>query len=302
MLNIITQVLILFIYVLIGFIITKINIIDKRTINGISSLVIKVLLPSLILSSMNGQNFNLETLKNSYYLIIIGFFYYSFAFFYSSNLVKYIFKSDWNLYILLMVFANVGYMGYPIVKSFFGETGIFYAAIYNFSHGIFLWTIGISLMKNSNNNFKIHFKFLLNPGMISIILGFLFFIINFKIPQVIYIPMKNLGDACTPLAMMVIGSTFNEINLKSIFKKDVFILANIKMLIIPMILFIILSFIDIDNIVKGIIILISSMPCGANSVIFAKEYNKNYHLATRAVMFTTMFSVLSLPLILFLIF
>ena len=46
-----------------------------------------------------------------------------------------------------LMFANVGFIGYPIVSSIFGPKSIFYAALLNMPNTFFIFTAGVMLVK-----------------------------------------------------------------------------------------------------------------------------------------------------------
>ena len=46
----------------------------------------------------------------------------------------------------MAVFANVGFIGFPVVAELYGKEGTLYAVIYNLAYQIFLFTAGTALL------------------------------------------------------------------------------------------------------------------------------------------------------------
>ena len=112
---IVTQMVILFIIVIIGYFLSKKKMMDANFDRKLSVLVINVTCPSLILSSVMG-----DTLPDKSFilpLLIVGFATYIVliggAFLFPRLLpVK---AADRGIYSFMLAFGNVGFIGYPIV-------------------------------------------------------------------------------------------------------------------------------------------------------------------------------------------
>lgn len=300
--SVLIQASVLFILLIIGFILKKIKIMTDELGKGLSTLIIYVTLPSLIVTSMN-YKFSQDMLQNSIKLITIGFFVYMFMIIISIIFVKvfHIEVSQKGVYQFLIIFANVGFMGYPIVEVVFGKVGVFYAAIYNLWFNIMIWTLGIILI-NPKNEKKINLKALINPGTVSILLGFTLFIFSIKLPKPIYISLNKLGASTTPMAMLVVGSLLGDAKFKEIFgNSKLFIVALLRLIIIPLSVLFVLTRLNLPPVVAGIPVIISSMPTAANAAIFARRFDSDYRLASQGVFLTTLISIATIPLILFIL-
>jgi malate permease and related proteins len=66
-----------------------------------------------------------------------------------------------------LMFANVGFIGYPIVSSIFGPKAIFYAALLNTPNTFFIFTAGVMLVKGEYSLKSLNPKLLFSPAMIA---------------------------------------------------------------------------------------------------------------------------------------
>ncbi|MTI65544.1 MAG: AEC family transporter [Firmicutes bacterium] len=295
---IITQVSVLFILLSVGFICRKINLITDDLIKGLSNIIINVCLPALIITSLN-YKFDKGLFKNTLILLIVSLFIYIALF-----IVGYIFtkvlsikNSEKGVYIFLLVFSNVGFMGFPVINIVYGNIGIFYSSFILLWFNLLLWTVGIILV-NPKDKFKL--KSVINPGIISLCIGLAIFIFSLKIPKPIYLSLKSLANTTTPLAMMVVGALLGSVKLKSLFKDfKLLTFVLLKLLLIPLVLLIVLKFFIIPDIIIGILVIIFSMPSAVNASIFSRRYDSDYILASKGVFLTTFFSIVTIPLIIY---
>lgn len=295
-----SQVSVLFILLLIGFILKKTNIITDELGKGLSGLIIYATLPALVITSMN-YKFSKDMLSNSIKLFIIGFFIYLGLIIISIIFTK-IYKTpkkQSGVYKVLIIFANVGFMGYPVVELVYGKIGVFYAAFFNLWFNILLWTLAIFLL---NSNSKISLKSLINPGTISILLGFFLFIFSIKLPGPIYTSLNKLGASTTPMSMLVVGSMLGDAKIKEIFlNKKLIAISIIRLIIVPMLVLFSLSLFNLNEIVIGIPAIIMGMPSAANAAIFSRRFDSDYRLASQGVFLTTLLSIISIPFVIYII-
>jgi len=294
------QVLILFLILMVGYIANKLNIIPKSLNKQLSNLIIKVTMPAIILISTQIE-FNKENLSNSIWILGMSFV----IFVVSVILAQLIFRNSKDdekaVLKFATVFSNCGYMGFPILYGLFGDIGIFYGAIFQIPFNIFLWTYGVIIFKKHKDIKKILVD-VLNPSMIALVLGFIFLAFKFKIPDPFYSSIEYIGQLTTPLSMLVIGATLGTIQISKVLgDKKVYIISTIRLLIIPLACFFIFIPFKPPSMAITIVVLLFAMPCAAATTIFAQEYNGNAKLASGIVSFSTLISMVTIPLVMMLI-
>lgn len=298
--NVLNQIFILFLLIFTGFIARRIRILNDNITKGITDLILKITLPSMIISSMI-KDFTLELLLKSGQIVIISIVIYVFMII-LSLFIPIIIKSkshEKGVFKFSLVFSNVAFMGFPVVNAVFGEQGVFYTSIYNLPFNILVFTLGIMfLIKKDNENNTFNIKMFFNPGIISVIIGFVLFIFSIKLPYSIHQTINTLGNTTTPLSMIVIGSLLCKVRISFIFSNiRVYIITFFRLIIVPLFVFFVLRNFVSDYLILGIPVLISAMPVAANSAILAEEYGGNSELASQMVFISTLFSIISIPFI-----
>jgi predicted permease len=283
-----------------GVVAKKKNIITEEVEKSMSSILIRIGMPAMVLSS-SAIAYDSEILPNMLSIFLITVSSYALIIIFgmlNSSLFKFE-KSTGNVYISLIVFANVGFMGYPVARALYGDIGVFYTSIVNLVFSAMMWTYGILLY---NSKEKLNLKSLLNIGTISSLLGIVLFLLQITIPAPVLSALDLTGKMTTPLSMLVIGAMIANVNIKDLFNDwKVYWLSFVKLLVIPLITAFLLKLFNFNDMVVSLCTVMAAMPSAATNAIFAKEFNVNPSFASIGVFFTTLLCIVTLPLMLFLL-
>lgn len=295
---VVEQVLVLFMLIVVGYGIKKLGIVSEAINKEIGNLVINIALPAFLIVSMN-MKFSMEMMWNSGIFVIISFGVYAFfavAAKFISRLLRVEGKSQ-DVFEYVLLFSNVGYMGYPVIHVVYGETGVFYTAIYNLSFSLLVWSYGVYLM-NRHSDHKEKRKGFLNPGLLAVLIGFAMFAFSIELPRPVFQTLKMIGDTTTPLSMMFIGFILAESKLSELLTDwKIYALSGIRLLILPMMVFAGLSMLGLKDMMLTIPVIIAAMPAAANTAIIAAKYHSDFKLASQVIFVSTLISVLTIPMV-----
>ena len=76
-----------------------------------------------------------------------------------------------------------------------------------------------------------------------------------------------------------------------------YLVSLMRLLILPLSVFFVLSLLDVDELMTDTITLISAIPVGTLNVIFSKKFGGDSHLANETMMQSLVLSVVTIPLI-----
>lgn len=301
----VSQMIMLFLILALGYIIFKLKLVDEKFTKTFSQLILKVTMPATILSSV------LDLKERQPLVDVLMSLGIAFAMFFIilpllGFLLAKIFrvkKNSTGLYVFMIIFSNVGFMGFPVIEALAGSVGLFYAAIYNLVFNIAVFTIGVWLInKDKGNNTKFDIKLLLTPGVIVAFLSLVVYFINIKPPAMICNTVRMVGSITSPAAMLVIGFTLARMDIKSVFSHwRIYPWTIAKQLIIPLILWIPFSAIIKNEILLTVTFILFAMPVANNAVLFANTYDGDSSLAARSVFITTLFALITVPLCVWLV-
>ncbi len=195
------------------------------------------------------------------------------------------------------VYSNCGFIGIPLIGSVLGNEGVFYLTAYMTVFNLLTWTHGLSLMKG---NFRLRNlrDGLLSPMVLSTLLAMALFFIQFEIPGPLLDSMNYIADMNTPLAMMVAGFSVAHSNLKDICTNlSIYKVAALKLLAIPLAVLLFLSFLPLDSTVAYTTLIASACPTATTITMMSILYNKNHAYASEIFSFTTVLSILTIPVV-----
>ena len=299
-LSVVEQVFVLGIVMLLGFIICKTGYVEAKAKDSISKLIVNLILPCLIISSVSKQEFKSEMLGEIFLVIVMSVFCIGTLFFigvFTAKLLN-IPRATQSVHKLLMSLGNVIFIGYPIITSVYGEEGFFYAIVYWMINDMTLWTIGVLMFSQDKSENSYSIKKLANPNTISFLIATIMFIFGIKLPPVIHRAAEEVGALTTHLSMIFIGMALAAVNIKAAMKKWwIFLVAPIKLVIMPVVFIFIFKSFGIKEVVLGTIVLEAAMPAQTVLTILANEHKADYEYAAVGMFITTVLSLVTLPFV-----
>lgn len=304
--TIVNSILTLGLAMLVGFLCVKTGYITEEQKNALSKIIVKVTLPVLVVTSLTKLELDHEKILNAVYvlilaLIVIGIMYA--AGFITSKLFR-MNKKRAVIHACMSCFGNVVFMAYPLIQALYGEEGLFYAAIFALANDLYLWTWGVYKLASSQSgetSLKKNLKNLINPATIGFVISFFMMLTGLKFTGVINDVLTGIGGTTTYLSMLFIGGTLAMVDFRHIYRRvSLFVLAAVKMIILPICLIMFLKLINISDIVKYVVILQTAIPSSTVLTILATEYKNDVVYSAEGVFITTIASLLTVPLVYYL--
>lgn len=288
------QVAILMLFAVIGFALAKFKKVDSKSTKFLSTLVVFVFLPATTFKSF-ATNFTIQYIKEKYDILIVSAIgttvIATIGFFLTKLLTKDKYRR--SVYTYSLTVPNTGYMGLPLIQA------IFPAEVLNFllfilPINIYLYSIGYcSLIKA-----KLSFKKLINPPLIAIALGAAFGLSGLKLPDFATDFLSTASAPMGPCTMLILGMTLSEYSLVKLLKQPMnYVIAAMRLVIIPTIAVLILKFLGITNAILPALVAYS-MPCGLNTVVFPKLVDEDCETGAALALISTAFSMATIPIML----
>ena len=298
---VIEQVGILSFVMLLGFIVVKTGYVDAKYKDGISKIIVRLVLPCLVISSISEKDLSAEFLGDMALVVTLSLFCIFTLFclgVLSAKILK-VPEETKAVHKLLATTGNVIFIGYPIISSVYGEEGFLYAIIYWLLNDSFLWTVGIYMFsKGKTENKTALWKNLLNPNTLSFLVAIIMLIFKIKLPPVIGPAVASVGGLTTYLSMIFIGMALATVDVKKAFKKWwIFAIAPLKLVVMPLVFLLIFREHGIKELILGAIVLETAMPSQTVLSIVANEHDADFEYAAVGMFVTTVASMLTLPLV-----
>lgn len=298
------QIEVFVVYMLIGIFAVKMHFLDREKLGVLSGCITKILLPLLIFTNtINGTT--RKQFLSSVVIILLAAVLYLTLYVVSAILAK-LFKIDCkheSLYRACTMFGNCGFMGIPIISSLYPEQGGLYIAMYTVIDQLALWTVGTDLTSPVDNTNKLsasqRFRKMINPATIAILAGVFVVLTGVKLPSIIVTALAKTGAAASPLAMVYLGGVFCYIKIIDYLKlKEVYVTIVVKMLLLPILVYSILSHISAVNqnvaVTMGIL---CALPTMSSVAMMAESQRSDSDYATGFIFVTTLISIITLPVV-----
>jgi predicted permease len=285
--------------ILVGYVCFKIKMITPEVNAKLSTLVLTLVNPVLILTSYQIE-FHQELLNG----LMIAFLLAAGSVFLSIVLAQILIRksplADRPIERFSIIYSNCGFMGIPLVFGVFGAQGVFYLTSYMTVFNLLVWTHGIIIMKGEKS-FKSILNVIKTPAILATVLGLALFITRITLPETLMKTLNYIGGMNTPLAMLVAGATIAQADIVKAFAKiRIYWVSLIRLLIVPVLTLLIFSRLQLDRTVMMTIVIASACPAAATGTLFAVKFGKNSLYASEIFATTTILSVVTLPLIVFL--
>ena len=290
--------MILFTIVVLGYALCKLGYMGDKFDQKLSSIVIDVTCPALILSSVMGAELPDRSLILP--LLGIGFLTYILLLVFGFWVPRFVAKSrdEQGMIGFALMFANVGFIGYPIVSAIFGPKAVFYAALLNIPNTFFIFTAGVMLVKGEHNMKSLSAKVLFSPAMIAAFVAALMVAFGVRTPDIIARPVTMVGNITIPAALMVIGSSMARLPLKEIIgSPKVYVASLLRLVVVPLSVYFLFRFCGVSDVINNINTVIIAMPVASYGTMFCLKYGRNPSLMTEMTFVTTLGSILTIPLI-----
>lgn len=294
--TILNQTIIMLLLIMVGVICAKTKIISKETNKQLSTFVLQVVNPVLILMSFQTE-YRSELAKNL--VITFGLSVLAFAVMIGSSML-FVRKGEGRetaVERFAATYSNCAFMGIPLLNALFGAEGVFYLTAFITVFNFFVWTHGVILL-SGERDFRQVAKVFYSPTIIAIALGIIMFFARIKIPSVPAQALEFIANINTPMAMIVSGVTMADTNLLKLLKKPgIYYISILKLLVIPIILALVLSLFDIDEKVRLTVIIAASAPPAAMGTLLSIKYGRNSLYASEIFTAGTILSIATLPII-----
>lgn len=298
----INQLIQLFILMGVGYFLYKVKIMDTDFNKKLTNFVLKVTLPCMIIASVFevAEDRDYSKILVTFVIAIIMYTVLPMIGMLVAKIIR-CKPENTGIYVFMTVYSNASFMGFPVIESVLGTTALFYASIFCMIFNITCFSIGVKEINYpETSDKKISAKdVFLHPGVWSALIAIIIYFINPTLPGVVTGPITSIGKLTSAIAMMLMGASLAKVPLKEVFTEvRPYIFIVIKQVIIPVLLWPLLSRVITDPNILGVTIILLAMPIANMVVMFAIEYDRNEELAAKNVFLSTLFSIILLPLVL----
>lgn len=302
---IVGKIISIFLITAVGFGANRKGILPDRSTRYLVDLLMLITTPCMIISSITSTELTDDTAAVTLQMLLASAVWFAAVFILSWLVCVKILRirpeEDAGIYMGSMSTINNGFMGFPITLALFGNDILFLMVMFQSMLMIYLYSacilqVNYGLGGTSGTSLRRTLKALKNPSTISSVISILMLLAGIRLPEVLFNTVDTIGSATVPISMIVVGIQLGSSNLKEVLGNWNLVSSSvIKMLCWPILTFLAVNWLPLSAGIKTALIFGAAFPTAVAVVPVSSMENRNSVLAAEIVAFTTLLSVITLP-------
>lgn len=319
--HVINQMLVLCVPILAGYLAARLGYLDEDLNTKLSRLIVNIALPCLVV----GSAFGTDGLPDAPVVLELMFYSaigYAIAYLLALAIPALVRSSaaERGIYRFVVVFGNVGFIGYPVLSAIYGPRAVLYAAIAAIPESLILYSAGEQMIRDSaalraadgttagtaggdselawGQKIVSFLKSCVNPTFIASLV--LVALVLLRVDNLGFLGsgMQVVGNLTTPAALLVTGGTlagYEPVSMLSNWRAYVAAIA--RLLIVPVAMLLVLRSLIADDFVRGVVVIGAAMPVASVGVLFCLAYGADTKPMMQSTFVAIIASVISIPLL-----
>jgi len=290
--------IILLIYMAVGFIAFRLKLLRKSHMEGLSKLLLGIVLPGAILYSLQIP-YSRELLGDIGVTMLVAVAILLFTFAAGLLSAKVLLRAgEREIWVGCCVFSSILFIGTPMVEALYGDRGLAILVTYNTVFNLALFSLGGSIFSGAGARMAPLSRLLGNPAILATAAGFIMFLFDARLPSPLLEASRWLGGLTVPIAMILTGSMIAGNKLGALLRsKRTYLFVLVRQILVPVACFLLIKQVLDDRVLLGIAFLVSAMPSGASNAVFAETYGGKGEEASQYIVMSTLCSIFTIPLL-----
>ena len=303
--TIMSSVMLLGLFMAIGFISIKTGYVKKEATSFLSHIVTRLVFPIWIMSKLLSNDVTLQQLFDRLPLFLGGLIFTQSTMFLGILITKILKLEDKRKYVFVAITYTVNsiFMGVPVCQELFGDSGALSCTILALGSNIITWTTGVSYVSAGGRKVcgikKEKGKISINPIMATYIVCLTLKFCGISLPEIIFVPFSKLGNSLSYLAMIYLGMSLTNLKISEVFKhKLIYLYLPLKLFIIPISVNIIAKLTGLfTEDYLGVLTIVYAASPSISMTMFYKEYGLDYELGNTLTFICVLLNIVTIPIV-----
>lgn len=266
----------------------------------ISTIVFYLFSPALVLHSLATTQLSASASFRIFGVMIATYL----AMYIAASLWSSVVRHDRSMragFALAATIPNVGNMGLPVAQLAFGAAGL-QVAVMNFIAGSALANSASIVVASTAGGsrraaLRAPFRY---PALYAAAAGVAINASGLSLPIALDAPITTLSNAAVPVMLVVLGLQLRQaVSLEHL--TDIVVVNAGRLLIAPVVAWFTATALGLTGVTRGTLVVLAAMPTAVIATILATEFNARPTFVTRAVVTSTVASMLSLTVLITLV-
>ena len=202
------------------------------------------------------------------------------------------------LFELLVAVMNNMFIALPVVETLFGSQAVFYCSLSCIPFNVLLYTFGIYRLQGGEGKGSVRLRDIFSVPLLATLAALVIFLLHPPVPPVVKELASTMSAATMPLSMIVIGSSLGSVSLLDAFKKGkLYLMCVIRLLLCPLLVWLLAGLMTEDLMLRVTATIIAAAPSGVVVSVLAIQYDRDAVFTSEGILLSTVFSMLTIPLI-----
>lgn len=297
----------LFALALLGYLLVRVGRWPREVSAALSKFVFAVALPALLFRMMTG----LALLPPVDARLLVAYFGGCLLVFVLGRAVaRQVFRLDavgQSVFALGGIFSNNVLLGVPLARVALGEAAMPAVALVLVFNALLLWTLITASVEWARHGELSLRGFgatarsvLTNPIVASIVAGAIFGLAGGWLPVAVDTPLRLVGEAAAPLALIVLGMGLAEYGMREGLREGAAI-SVLKLVVQPGAVWVLARLLGLPGIETQAVVLLAALPVGVNVYLMSREFRSMEGAVATSMVMSTALAAVTSPIVLVLL-
>lgn len=268
----------LMLMIAVGFAVWRLKIVDENFDASLTSLILDVSLPCMIIKSFDAP-YSSQELKNCLILVALSLGILAVSFGIGQACYK-LCHGGYSGRILRFgaMFTNFSFIGIPVIEQLYGKTGLLYFVVFLVPIRMIYYSAAKPLLSPPGLSFEKqtvwqHVRGWISPPVVAVFIGLALYLTQFKLPAVLDDTIAGIGSICSPMGMILCGISLGKHRIKELLNIRYIRMPILRNILMPALTMGILYLLPVDPLVAKVIIIFSALPVASLLAAFTIQYD-----------------------------
>ncbi len=194
----------------------------------------------------------------------------------------------------LLTYPNCTFLGLPLCRALFGDMALLYNASALVAFNVLFFTVQYSLFTGG----KMNLKNLVTPAVLSTAAVIVMLAAGLHFPDPVQTVVSGVGSMVTPLSLIIIGVMLSESRIaETLRQRRSYLIAALRNLGIPLVAMPLLRLLPMSPEARLCVLVYLACPCATLTSIYAIKCDMEPEFAAHTVLLSTLLFAGTLPVI-----
>ena len=288
----------------IGFLTVRFRIVGENFEKQLTSLILDVLMPCMIIKSMMGT-FSWEQLKNCGRLLVIAVVIWAITFGIGHLVYRLTGKSaSGRIMRFSIMYTNFTFVGIPVMEALYGDVGVFYFVVFLVPYRIIYYSSAEPFLSppgaaRTERTLKEKLRGWFSAPVLAVFVGMMLYLTQIHLPGPVSDVINSLGACASPLGMLLCGMSLGKYPIRRLLRPGYLWFPLVRNLLIPALFLGLSLLIGLEKELAQVVIMFAALPVASLLAAFMIQYDPDKEAqfeAAAAVLLSTIFAAVTIPL------